>query len=226
MIRVVVADDQEPIREALRTLLDLEPDITVVGEAADGLAAAAVARECEADVVLLDIEMPGSDGIEGLRTLARARPQARALMLSLSDLDAYVYETLRAGASGYLLKSTSSDVLCDAVRAVHSGEILLAPTVLQRLVVTYVDALAAPSAAHRLAGLTAREVDVLGAIGRGMSNSEICAEFHLASSTVKTHVRNLFAKLGIRDRAQAVVMAYETGLVRPGCLQDESHPLG
>ena len=221
MIKVVVADDQDLIRSGLRALLDLEPDIEVVGEASDGRQAAAMARNLAADVVLLDIEMPGADGLEGLAALAHARPEARALMLTTFDLDEYVYEALRSGASGFLLKTTPPAELCAAIRAVHTGEQLFSASVLRRLVETYIVVPPTAAASSRLSVLTQREVEVLGAIARGLSNGEISAELHLSEATVKTHVRHIFAKLGLRDRAQAVVLAYETGLVRPG-----THPPG
>ncbi|MBB3043483.1 response regulator [Nocardioides soli] len=216
MIKVVIADDQDLVRGGLSALLACEPDITVVGEATDGQQAVGLARERAADVVLLDIEMPGSDGLQGIRALAQARPEARALMLTTFDLDEYVFEALRAGASGFLLKTTPPAELSAGIRAVHAGEMLFARSVVRRLVETFVRQPPTPTASGVLSSLTEREVEVLRAIARGLSNAEIGAELYLAETTVKTHVARILAKLNLRDRVQAVVLAYETGLVRPG----------
>ncbi|QWF20981.1 response regulator transcription factor [Nocardioides sp. LMS-CY] len=216
MIKVVIADDQDLVRGGLSALLACEPDITVVGEATDGQQAVGLARERAADVVLLDIEMPGSDGLQGIRALAQARPEARALMLTTFDLDEYVFEALRAGASGFLLKTTPPAELSAGIRAVHAGEMLFARSVVRRLVETFVRQPPTPTASGVLSSLTEREVEVLRAIARGLSNAEIGAELYLAETTVKTHVARILAKLNLRDRVQAVVVAYETGLVRPG----------
>lgn len=216
MIKVVIADDQDLVRGGLSALLACEPDITVVGEATDGQQAVGLARERAADVVLLDIEMPGSDGLQGIRALAQARPEARALMLTTFDLDEYVFEALRAGASGFLLKTTPPAELSAGIRAVHAGEMLFARSVVRRLVETFVRQPPAPTTSGVLSSLTEREVEVLRAIARGLSNAEIGAELYLAETTVKTHVARILAKLNLRDRVQAVVLAYETGLVRPG----------
>lgn len=196
MIRVVLADDQDLIRGDLRAILDASDDIEVVAEADNGSAAAHLA-----DVVLMDVQMPGTDGIEGTREVLRVRPRCRVLMLTMFDLDEYVFGALRAGASGFLLKTTPADELAAAIRACHSGDLLFAPTVTRRLVETYVrrpprgDGVPA-----RLAALTDREVDVLRALAGGLSNAEIAAELYLGEATVKTHVTRILAKLGIHGR--------------------------
>jgi DNA-binding NarL/FixJ family response regulator len=215
-IRVVLADDQDLIRGGLRAILDAVDDIEVVAEAASGSAAATAAAAHAADVVLMDVQMPGSDGIRGTEAVLRARPQCRVLVLTMFDLDEYVFGALRAGASGFLLKTTPPGELADAVRACAAGEQLFAPTVTRRLVESYVRR-PPPSdgVPARLAGLTERELDVLRAMARGLSNAEIAATLYLGETTVKTHVTRILAKLGLRDRVQAVVVAYETGLVTP-----------
>lgn len=216
MIRVVLADDQDLIRGGLRAILDAEGDIEVIAEAADGAAAAAAAATGHADVVLMDVQMPRVDGIAGTREVIRRRPQTRVLMLTMFDLDEYVFGALRAGASGFLLKTTPPAELAAAVRACHSGDMLFAPTVTRRLVATYVRRPPPPQGVpDRFQDLTDREIDVLRAIARGLSNAEIAAELYLGEATVKTHVTRILAKLGLRDRVQAVVVAYETGLVSP-----------
>jgi DNA-binding NarL/FixJ family response regulator len=212
----VLADDQDLIRGGLRAILDAAADIEVVAEASSGRAAATAAAQHRADVVLMDVQMPGSDGIDGTRLVLQARPQCRVLVLTMFDLDEYVFGALRAGASGFLLKTTSPGELAAAVRACHTGELLFAPTVTRRLVETYVrrppatDALPA-----QLSGLTEREVDVLRELAGGRSNAEIARSLYLGETTVKTHVTRILAKLGLRDRVQAVVLAYESGLVTP-----------
>lgn len=217
MIRVVIADDQDLIRAGLRAILRTEADLDVVGEASDGRRAARVARETGADVVLMDVQMPGVDGIEALALVAAARPEARVLVLTMFDLDEYVYGALKAGASGFLLKTTPPAHLVAAIRAAHSGDLLFAPTVTRRLVESFVRRPPAGSGPpEAVAGLTDRELDVLRAMARGRSNAEIGAELFLGEATVKTHVTRVLAKLGVRDRVQAVVTAYECGLVVPG----------
>ncbi len=216
MIRVALVDDQALIRGGLRAILDAEEDIEVVGEAEDGGGAAHLATARLADIVLMDVQMPVVDGIEGTRRVIEARPECRVVVLTMFDLDEYVFAALRAGASGFLLKTTPPDELAAAVRACHGGEMLFAPTVTRRLVETYVRHPPAPDGIpDRLQELTAREVDVLRAIARGLSNGEIAAELYLGEATVKTHVTRILGKLGLRDRVQAVVLAYECGLVLP-----------
>ena len=214
MIRVVLADDQDLVRAGLRAILDAEDDIEVVAEAADGAAAAAAVAAERADVALMDIEMPRVNGIAGTRAVIRDRPQCRVLVLTTFDLDEYVYGALRAGASGFLLKTAPPAQLAAAIRACHSGELPFAPTVTRRLVETFVRRPpAVDGVPPELAGLTPRELDVLRAIARGLSNAEIAADLYLGEATVKTHVTRILAKLGLRDRVQAVVLAHETGLV-------------
>ena len=216
-IRVLVVDDQALVRQGFAVILDAEPDLTVVGEAGDGAAAVAAAERLRPDVVLMDVRMPGIDGIEATAEICNRTP-ARVLMLTTYDLDKHVYDALRAGASGFLLKSMRGRELVDAVRVVAAGEALLAPTVTRRLIA---DVVGRPStvenpAPARLAGLSPRETDTLRALARGLSNAEIAAELYVTEHTVKTHVSNLLTKLGLRDRVQAVVVAYESGLVIAG----------
>jgi DNA-binding NarL/FixJ family response regulator len=216
VIRVALADDQDLIRGGLRAILDAEDDIEVVGEASDGAGAARLAAARLADVVLMDVQMPVVDGLEGTRRVIETRPECRVLMLTMFDLDEYVFAALRAGASGFLLKTTPPAELAAAVRACHSGEMLFAQAITRRLVETYVRHPPRPEGVPaRLEELTAREVDVLRAIARGLSNAEIAAELYLGEATVKTHVTRILSKLGLRDRVQAVVLAYECGLVLP-----------
>jgi DNA-binding NarL/FixJ family response regulator len=219
-IRVLVVDDQELVRSGFCVILDTAGDITVVGEAANGEAALAAADACQPDVVLMDIRMPGMDGLEATRLLTRGAPDRatpKVVMLTTFDLDEYVYEALRAGASGFLLKDSPRADLIAAVRAAAAGNALLAPTVTRRLIEAFArrPPAAAPSPA-RLAALTAREREVLLRLARGGSNTEIAAALFVSEATVKTHVGNLLAKLGLRDRVQAVILAYETGIVVPG----------
>jgi DNA-binding NarL/FixJ family response regulator len=217
MIRVVVADDQALVRGGFRLILQTQPDIEVVGEAADGREAVARTREQRPDVVLMDIRMPGMDGLEATRRLMTTQNPPRVLMLTTFDLDEYVYDALRAGASGFLLKDVRPEQLADAVRAVAAGDTLLAPAITRRLVEQY---LRRPPPGARtplgLGELTDRELDVLRLVARGKSNQQIAGTLFLGESTVKTHLTHLFAKLGLRDRAQAVVLAYESGLIQPG----------
>jgi DNA-binding NarL/FixJ family response regulator len=216
VIRVAIADDQDLIRGGLRAILDAEDDIEVVGETSDGAGAARLAATRLADVVLMDVQMPVVDGLEGTRLVIDSRPECRVLVLTMFDLDEYVFAALRAGASGFLLKTTPPDELAAAVRACHSGEMLFAPGITRRLVETYVRHPPPPRGIPaRLEELTAREVDVLRAVARGLSNAEVAAELYLGEATVKTHVTRILAKLGLRDRVQAVVLAYECGLVFP-----------
>jgi len=216
MIRVALADDQELVRAGFAALLDAEDDIEVVGEAADGEQAVSEARRLRPDVVLMDIRMPNLDGIEATRRIAAGDGSPRILILTTFDLDDYVYEALRAGASGFLLKDARADELRQAVRMVASGDALLSPAITRRLIESYTRR--PPSIAHPapLAELTPRELEVLRHVARGLSNAEIARELVVGDATVKTHVARIFAKLDLHDRAQAVVLAYESGLVQPG----------
>ncbi len=215
-IRVVVADDQDLVRGGLCAILGTVDDIEVVAEAASGAAAATAAAVHLADVVLMDVQMPGSDGIQGTQAVLRARPQCRVLVLTMFDLDEYVFGALRAGASGFLLKTTSPEALATAIRACAAGEQLFSPTVVRRLVAAYVRRPPPTDGVPpQLTGLTDRELDVLRALARGLSNAEIAGSLYLGETTVKTHVTRILAKLGLRDRVQAVVLAYECGLVTP-----------
>ncbi|MFE2914166.1 response regulator [Kitasatospora indigofera] len=226
--RVLIADDQELVRTGFRLILTAR-GIDVVGEAADGAEAVAAARTLRPDVVLMDIRMPGMDGLEAARRVLAQDPDCRVIMLTTFDLDHYVYAALAAGASGFLLKDVTSDHLTAAVRLVGTGDALLAPSITRRLVERF--AAGGPDraagggarpgsggpAVHRdLAALTPREHEVLTLMGGGLSNAELASVLTLSEATVKTHVARIFAKLSLRDRAQAVVLAYETGLVSPG----------
>jgi DNA-binding NarL/FixJ family response regulator len=214
-IRVLIADDQALMRTGFRMILDAEPDIEVVGEAIDGADAVRRFRDLGPDVVVMDVRMPTLDGIEATRRLAALDPPARVLILTTFDLDEYVYEALRAGASGFLLKDRPSEELVAAVRVIAAGDALLAPSVTRRLIEEF--ARRAPSVTRaELAALTDREREVLVLIARGLSNTEIARYLYVAETTVKTHVGRVLHKLGVRDRAQAVVLAYESGLVQPG----------
>ena len=219
-IRVVVADDHQVVRTGFAELLGTQPDFTVAGTARDGAEAVHRCRELRPDVVLMDVRMPGTDGIEATRQLAGpAAP--RVLILTTFDLDEYVYDALRAGASGFLLKDVTAERLFDAVRIVAAGEALLAPTVTRRLIGEFArlrprDADTAGPAAAALASLTPRETQVLRLVAEGLSNPEIAARLVVTEETVKTHVSRMLSKLGLRDRTQAVVAAYESGLVVPG----------
>jgi DNA-binding NarL/FixJ family response regulator len=211
VITVVVADDHEVVRTGYAALLDTQPDFTVAGTAADGAAAVRLCQDAEPDVVLMDVRMPGMDGIEATRRLAGG---PRVLILTTFDLDEYVYEALRAGASGFLLKDVTAERLFDAVRVIASGEALLAPTVTRRLIGEFAQQKPRPRPPE-LASLTPRETEVLRLVAEGLSNTEIAARLVVTEETVKTHVSRMLAKLGLRDRTQAVVAAYESGLVVP-----------
>ena len=216
-LRVLVADDQHLVRHGFRMILDAEDDIEVVGEAADGVRAVELARRLDPDVVLMDVRMPTMDGIEATRRLAGpevVRP-VRVLMLTTFDLDDYVYAALRNGASGFLLKDTPAEELVRALRLVVAGEALLAPSVTRRLIAELAQTQAPPAPPPALATLTSREREVLTLVARGLSNAEIAEELVLGETTVKTHVGRVLTKLGLRDRVQAVVLAYESGLVTP-----------
>jgi DNA-binding NarL/FixJ family response regulator len=216
-IRVVIADDQALVRAGFRMILEAQPDIRVVGEATEGSSAAETVRRVVPDVVLMDVRMPGVDGLEATRgILAEAGATARVLVLTTFDLDEYVYAALRSGASGFLLKDVSPEHLVMAVRLIAAGEQLLAPSITRRLVERFARPVPAREHGARLETLTAREQEVLRLVARGLSNTEIAERLVVSEATVKTHVAHVFAKLDLRDRAQAVVVAYETGLVRAG----------
>ncbi|MEH6378806.1 response regulator transcription factor [Streptomyces sp. KLMMK] len=214
-IRVVVADDQELVRSGFAMILSAQPDIEVVAEAGDGAEAVAAVRRHAPDVVLLDIRMPRMDGIEAARRIC-AETGCRAVMLTTFDQDDYVYEALHAGASGFLLKDVRRDDLVHAVRVVVAGDSLLAPSVARRLVADFTSRGQVVTAGPELGALTARERETLVLLGRGLSNAEIAAELVVSEHTVKTHVSNVLSKLGLRDRIQAVICAYESGLIAPG----------
>ena len=218
-VRIVVADDHQIVRSGFAGLLDTQPDFTVVGTAQDGAEAVRVCREVSPDVVLMDVRMPGMDGIEATRQLiGPSGDRPRILILTTFDLDDYVYDALRAGASGFLLKDVTAEQLFHAVRVIAAGEALLAPTVTRRLIREFASQRPKTdsSRAARLATLTPRETQVLRLVAEGLSNPEVAARFVVTEETVKTHVSRILAKLGLRDRTQAVVTAYETGLVVPG----------
>jgi DNA-binding NarL/FixJ family response regulator len=216
VIRVLLADDQELVRSGFRLILELADGIEVVGEAADGREAVRLAKELQPDVVLMDVRMPELDGIEAIRRLRQAGVDAHVLVLTTFDLDEYVYAAMRAGASGFLLKDAPREQLVTAVRTVARGEALLAPTVTKRLIERFVDRPAPTEAAPALAELSARELEVLQLLARGLSNAEIADELVIGEATVKTHVARILRKLDVRDRVQAVVIAYESGVVEPG----------
>jgi DNA-binding NarL/FixJ family response regulator len=221
MIRVLIVDDEHLVRGGLKLILEAQPDIDVVGEAGDGAEAVTAAKALQPDVILLDVQMPVMNGLDAAREILRlpeGRP--RIIMITTFDLDEYVHTAIAAGASGFLLKDTRAEVLADAVRTVAGGEALLAPAILRRLVAHHA---ASPATTVEpgqvipgLRELTERELEVFRLLGRGFSNQEVARELWISESTVKTHVTRVFAKLELRDRAQAVVMAYESGLVAPG----------
>ena len=215
---VLIADDQALMRAGFRMILEAEPDLEVVGEAANGREAVAEAGRLRPDVVLMDVRMPEMDGIEATRRLLDGNDDTKIVMLTTFDMDEYVYEALRAGASGFLVKDVPPEQLVAGIRSVASGDSLLAPSVTRRLIQEFVrrppDAIRTPS--PELARLTAREVEVLQMMARGRSNAEIAIEFFVSETTVKTHVGHVLTKLGVRGRVQAVVFAYESGVVLPG----------
>jgi DNA-binding NarL/FixJ family response regulator len=218
MISVVIADDQTLVRDGFRVILEAQDDIEFVGEAADGFEAVERARELRPNVALMDVRMPGRDGLAATRELLRESPKTHVLILTTFDLNEYVYEAMRAGASGFLLKDIPRAQLIEGVRTVAGGEALLAPTITKRLIEQFVRR---PPASVRplppkLDALTAREREVLQLVARGRSNAEIATALYVSEATVKTHVAHALAKLDLRDRVQAVVFAYESGLIEPG----------
>jgi DNA-binding NarL/FixJ family response regulator len=215
--RVLLADDQEMVRAGLRLILAAEPDIDVVAEASDGNAAVAAARRVRPDVTLMDIRMPNLDGIEATRQLvADTPPPTRVVVLTTFDIDSYVYQALRAGASGFLLKNASPEELVRAIRVVASGAGLLDPAVTRRVIEEFARTPAAAQPPAELADLTERELEVLNLVARGLSNAEIAARLYVSEATVKTHVARMLTKLRLRDRVQAVVYAYEHGIIHRG----------
>ena len=217
MIRVLVADDEAIVRDGLRAIVELEEDLEVVAEAADGAEAVELARTHHPDVALVDIRMPNVDGLEATRRLLALDDPPRVIVLTTFDRNEYVYEAMRAGASAFLLKDVRRGQLTDAIRQVAVGDTLVAPAITRRLIEEFCRMPSSQEArARELRDLTPRELEVLTLVGRGLSNAEIAAAFVVAETTVKTHVARVLSKLGLRDRAQAVIVAYETGLVRPG----------
>jgi DNA-binding NarL/FixJ family response regulator len=219
-IRIIVADDHHVVRTGFAALLDTQPDFTVVGTACDGTEAVRTCRELSPDIILMDVRMPVMDGIEATRELAGPQPDGnpgpRVLILTTFDLDHYVYDALCAGASGFLLKDVTAERLFDAVRVIAAGEALLAPAVTRRLISEFTRLRPRPDAPPALGTLTPRETQVLRLVAEGLSNPEIAARLVVTEETVKTHVSRMLSKLGLRDRTQAVVTAYESGLVVPG----------
>ena len=216
MIRVLIADDQALVRTGFRVIVNAEPDLEVVGETADGRETIEAVQTQRPDVVLMDIRMPNLDGIETTRRLAAAAHPPRVLILTTFDLDQYVYEALRAGASGFLLKDASADELLQAVRVIAAGDALLSPSITRRLIADYAHRPPPSERPAALEELTRRELEVLRLIASGLSNDGIARKLVLGNATIKTHVARIFAKLDLHDRAQAVVLAYESGLVQPG----------
>jgi DNA-binding NarL/FixJ family response regulator len=216
-IGVLIADDQTLVRTGFRMILEAEEDLRVVGEAKDGTDAVEAARRCHPDVILMDIRMPRMDGLEATRRIVLGSDAPKVLMLTTFDLDEYVFDALRAGASGFLLKDAPPEQLVAGIRAVAEGQALLAPAITRRLIETFVQGASrtAPPPPE-LEELTDREREVLRLMARGLSNAEIANELIVSSTTVKTHVARVLSKLGLRDRVQAVVLAYETGIVAPG----------
>ena len=214
---MLVVDDKELVRTGFVKLLESDPEVRVVGEASDGLEAVEAAARTRPDVVLMDIRMPNLDGLEATRRICAKADPPRVLVLTTYDLDEYVFEALKAGAGGFLLKDAPADQLLAAIMVIAAGEALLAPAVTRRLIEEFARRPAPPpEGPPELAELTPRERQILGLMARGLSNAEIASELVLSESTIKSHVGSIFMKLGLRDRVQAVVLAYETGLVRPG----------
>jgi DNA-binding NarL/FixJ family response regulator len=219
-VRVLIVDDQALVRAGFRMILESEPDVEIVGEASDGAEALEAAREFSPDVILMDIRMPNLDGLEATRRLLEQPGDVpRVLMLTTFDLDEYVYEALRAGASGFMLKDTPPEQLVDAIHVVARGDALLSPTITRRVIEEFIrrpPSTIPMTRPAKLDELTARELEVLGFMARGLSNAEIATDLFVSETTVKTHVARILMKLGLRDRVQAVVFAYESGLVQPG----------
>ena len=216
-IRVLLVDDQALVRAGFAMVLGSQPDLIVAGEAEDGAAAIRLAREVPADVMVMDVRMPGLDGVAATREICQAAERPRVLILTTFDLDEYAFAALRAGASGFLLKSAPPEEFLYAIRSIHEGDSVVAPSTTRRLIGRFLPHLPPTEGTHKdLAELTAREREVLTEVGSGLSNTEIAALLHISEATVKTHVGHIMAKLSLRDRIQAVVYAYETGLVRPG----------
>jgi DNA-binding NarL/FixJ family response regulator len=217
VIRVLIADDEAIVRDGLRAIVELEHDLEVVAEAADGAQAVELARTTSPDVALVDIRMPDVDGLEATRRLVALPAPPRVLVLTTFDHNEYVYEAMKSGASGFLLKDVRRGQLTDAIRKVVAGDVLVAPAITRRLIEEFCRRPSADDARRtELVDLTPRELEVLQLVGRGLSNAEIAQTLVIAETTVKTHVARVLSKLDLRDRAQAVVVAYETGLVRPG----------
>jgi len=218
VIGVLIVDDQDLVREGLRMLLEAEPDLRVVGEAGNGSQALAQARRLDPDVVLMDVRMPEMDGIEATAKLVRGGSRARILMLTTFNLDEYVYHAMKAGASGFLLKDASGEQLASAVRTVSAGQALLAPAITRRLIEDFCrgPAPGEPAAASATGRLSERELEVVRLVAQGLSNAEIAARLYLSEATIKSHIARILAKLGLRDRVQVAVFAYEKGIVRPG----------
>ncbi|WP_055618686.1 response regulator [Streptomyces phaeochromogenes] len=222
MIRVLLADDQRLVRAGFRSILEDQDDIEVVGEAADGQAAVSACRALRPDVVLMDIRMPGTDGLEASREIARDERLAsvKVVILTTFDLDDYVYGALRAGATGFLVKDTEPEELLQAVRVAARGDALISPSVTRRLIAEFASRVTSPRADPRLDALTAREREVMQLVAAGLTNDEIAARLVLSPSTAKTHVSRIMSKLGARDRSQVVVLAYESGMVSPGWMAE------
>jgi DNA-binding NarL/FixJ family response regulator len=216
MINILIADDQAMVRSGLRMILESEPDLVVVDEAADGAQAVRIAKRERPDVVLMDVRMPEMDGLEATRLISADLNEVRVIVLTTFDIDEYVYGALRAGASGFLLKDAPADDLVAAIRVVAGGDALLAPSVTRRIIERFAAGPDPDRSIEGLDDLTDRETEVLRLLARGLSNSEIAEELFVSEATVKTHVSHVLTKLGIRDRVQAVVAAYESGLVTPG----------
>jgi DNA-binding NarL/FixJ family response regulator len=215
-IRVLIADDQALVRSGFRLIVETRPDLEVIGEAEDGEEAVRLTLELEPDVILMDVRMPGVDGIEATRRIVAAGSAARILVLTTFDLDEYVYAAVRAGASGFLLKDVRPGDLVEAIRLVANGSALLGPGVTRRLLERFADEDASGDAAEAVARLTDREREILRLLASGLSNAELAQQLVVSETTVKTHVSNVLRKLGVRDRVQAVIVAYDAGLVRPG----------